>query len=116
MFQLCENLQLIFRTGEIFSDASIVLLVYTHIYTLSGHSLLPSSFFLSLKVSMSLAEFHDWAKEAVRVACENALTSEHFVPDPIEEQRPGRSNNKVTQNHLTLVLGSRSMAAQPRAS
>ena len=65
---------------------------------------------------MSLAEFHDWAKEAVRVACENALTSERFVPDPIEEQRPGRNNNKVTQSHLTLVLGSRSRAAQPRAS
>lgn len=54
-----------------------------------GHSLPPSSFFLSLKVSMSLAEFHDWAKEAVRVACENALASEDFVPDPVEEQRPG---------------------------
>ena len=55
-----------------------------------GHSLPPSSsFFLSLKVSMSLAEFHDWVKEVVRVACENALASERFVPDPVEEQRPG---------------------------
>ena len=31
---------------------------------------------LLLEVSMSLAKFHDWAKEAVRVAGENALASE----------------------------------------
>ena len=38
--------------------------------------LFPRSSFFLLEVSMSLAEFHDWAKEAVRVACENALASE----------------------------------------
>ena len=58
----CENLQLIFITGEIFSDASIVLLVhthshihtciyivYTHIYSLSGS--FSSPFLLLLEVS-----------------------------------------------------------------
>ena len=63
----------------------------------------PSS---SLKVSMSLAEFHVWAKEVVRVACENALVSEGFVPDPVEEQRAGR-NNRVRNNTKSFDIGIR---------
>lgn len=55
---------------------------------------------------MSLAEFHVWAKEVVRVACENALVSEGFVPDPVEEQRAGR-NNKVHNNTKTFDIGIR---------
>ena len=59
---------------------------------------------------MSLADFHVWAKEVVRVACENALTSEGFVPDPVEEQRAGR--NKIMQRNLTLELGIKPRAVE----
>ena len=34
---------------------------------------------------MNLAQFHNNVKEIVRVACENALKNEGFVPDPVEE-------------------------------
>jgi len=42
---------------------------------------------------MSLAEFHDWVKEVVRVACEDALSNEGFVPDPVEEQRTSQEKH-----------------------
>ena len=62
---------------------------------------------------MSLADFHVWAKEVVRVACENALTSEGFVPDPVEEQRAGR-NNKVRNNAKKFDIGIRNQAKGSR--
>ena len=34
---------------------------------------------------MALAEFHERVREKVRVACEDALMSDGFVPDPPEE-------------------------------
>ena len=34
---------------------------------------------------MNLAHFHNNVKNIVRVACENALKKEGFIPDPIEE-------------------------------
>ena len=82
-----------------------------HMYSLSAVFSSPSS--SSLKVSMSLADFHVWAKEVVRVACEDALTSEGFVPDPVEEQRAGR-NNKVRNNAKTFDIGIRDQAKGSR--
>lgn len=35
---------------------------------------------------MSLSEFHGWVREVVRVACEEALHDENFVPDPIDKE------------------------------
>ena len=34
---------------------------------------------------MSLSEFHEWVREVVRSACEEALHDENFVPDPIDD-------------------------------
>lgn len=34
---------------------------------------------------MSLSEFHEWVREVVRSACEEALQDENFVPDPIDD-------------------------------
>ena len=82
-----------------------------HMYSLSAVFSSPSS--SSLKVSMSLADFHVWAKEVVRVACEDALTSEGFVPDPVEEQRAGR-NNKVRNNAKKFDIGIRDQAKGSR--
>ena len=40
-----------------------------------------------LKVSMALSKFHASAKEIVRLACEDALLREDFIPDPVEEPK-----------------------------
>ena len=34
---------------------------------------------------MGLASFHNWVKTVVRQACESALMTEEFVPDPVED-------------------------------
>ncbi len=34
---------------------------------------------------MSLSEFHEWVRQVVRFACEEALRDENFVPDPIDK-------------------------------
>ena len=34
---------------------------------------------------MALAEFHERVREKVRIACEDALMSDGFVPDPLED-------------------------------
>lgn len=38
---------------------------------------------------MSLSEFHDWVREVVRFACEEALRDESFEPDPIDKEGEG---------------------------
>lgn len=38
---------------------------------------------------MSLSEFHEWVREVVRSACEEALQDENFVPDLIDDDREG---------------------------
>ncbi len=35
---------------------------------------------------MSLSEFHQWVREVVRCASEDALRDEYFVPDPIDKE------------------------------
>ena len=35
-----------------------------------------------LQISTSLSEFHEWVREIVRSACEEALHDENFEPDP----------------------------------
>ena len=45
---------------------------------------------------MNLAQFHNDVKEIVRVACENALKKEGFVPDPVEDN--------VTKGTLASVV------------
>ena len=42
---------------------------------------------------MSLSEFHEWVREVVRSACEEALQDENFIPDPVDSDRDG--NNYV---------------------
>ena len=37
-----------------------------------------------IQVSVRLAQFHNNVKKVVREACENALKTEGFVPDPID--------------------------------
>lgn len=48
---------------------------------------------------MSLSEFHEWVREIVRSACEEALHDENFEPDPsdnIEGRHYTSSGNPCT--------------------
>lgn len=38
---------------------------------------------------MSLSEFHEWVREIVRSACEEALHDENFEPDPSDNIEEG---------------------------
>lgn len=53
---------------------------------------------------MSLSEFHEWVREIVRSACEEALQDENFVPDPIDD-REGVSTGMqcVCQNGMPML-------------
>lgn len=67
---------------------------------------------------MSLSEFHEWVREVVRSACEEALQDENFVPDPINDEEDGEgidhyvwqsdasSNNKPKAVTYMLSAGS----------
>ena len=39
-----------------------------------------------LQVSLQLVQLHNYIKNVVRKACEEALVGEGFVPDPMEEE------------------------------
>ena len=63
-----------------------------------------SVYLISLQVSMSLAEFHTWVRERVRVACEEALMAQEFVPDPIEEEREGTYIHTYIHMHIHTYI------------
>ena len=41
-------------------------------------------FIVTIQISASLSDFHKWVKDVIRVACEEALKAENFVPDPVD--------------------------------
>ena len=51
------------------------------------------------QMSMTLSDFQKWVKEVVRVACEDALQAEEFVPDPIDDHREGN----IDRHTVTLL-------------
>ena len=48
-----------------------------------------------MQVSLELSKFHITVKQLVRVACENALKREGFVPDPIENEQNNSSSKLI---------------------
>ena len=42
---------------------------------------------------MALSQFHGSVKETMRIACENALLKEGFVPDPLDENETDSGEN-----------------------
>jgi len=49
---------------------------------------------------LSLSEFHQWVKEVVRQACEEAICNEGFVPDHMKLEGTGES----TLVHIYVML------------